>query len=80
MYICICNPFTDHDVTNHLKGLGEKKTSVKKTYAACSGAEKMNCGSCACEIKKIVDMHNQNITVNELSKKMSVLILESSSA
>ncbi len=68
MYICLCNPFTDKDVQEHLGDTG--KTTVKEVYAACSGGESMNCCSCACEMKAIVDTHNNALTINALSDQM----------
>jgi len=69
MYICICNPFTDKDVTNHL-GTSNTKTSVKQVYAACSGGEKMNCGTCACDLKSMVDQHNNALTIGHINNQM----------
>lgn len=57
MYICMCNPFTDKDLSNALKdGSAPKKTA--DLYKACSGGEKPNCGTCLCEIRERLDAHN----------------------
>ncbi len=69
MYVCMCNPFTDKDVSNHLLTLG-CKTTLGKTYQACSGGAKMNCGSCSCELKKMVDTHNNALTIENISDNM----------
>ncbi len=68
MYLCLCNPFTDKDVAAHLSVSG--KCSMKSVYSACSGGEKMNCGNCACELKSMVDTHNNALTISEISVQM----------
>lgn len=68
MYVCLCNPFTDKDVAAHLSASG--KSTIKSVYSACSGGEKMNCGNCACDLKSMVDTHNNTLTISDLSKKM----------
>lgn len=70
MYVCICNPFTDTDVRNYLQGIGEKKARVMDVYRSCSGEPKMNCGSCACELRGMVDKHNNTLTIDAISKDM----------
>ncbi len=69
MYVCLCNPFTDNDVNRHLSTT-VGKTSVKEVYAACSGGEKMNCGNCACDLKQMVDGHNNTKTISQISQDM----------
>lgn len=69
MYICICNPFTDTDVRNHLDTT-KKSERVKDVYAACSGGAEINCGTCIGELKMIVDIHNNTLTIGELSDQM----------
>ncbi len=70
MYVCLCNPFTDKDVAKHLdQNIG--KARVKDVYAACSGGENMNCGTCACTLKDIVDTHNNTITICDISDNMT---------
>lgn len=69
MYICLCNPFTDKDVMRHLDGVNQK-VKTKDVYKACSGGSSMNCGTCACELKSMVNDHNNNITINALTKDM----------
>ena len=69
MYICICNAFTDQDVQDHLDDLGQK-TRTEDVYTACSGGGEMRCGSCQCDLKAIVDMHNNTMTIREISKQM----------
>lgn len=69
MYICMCNPFTDKDVKKHFEESG-KKTTMVETYSACSGGEKMNCGSCTSSLKSMVDHHNNEITIRTLEKAL----------
>ena len=69
MYICMCNPFTDTDVRNHLDTT-KKSARVKDVYAACSGGSSINCGTCIPELKTIVDTHNNTLTIGELSDQM----------
>ncbi len=69
MYICMCNPFSDKDVAEHLDQ-NDGKTTVGRVYNACSGGEKMNCGSCSDELRSMVDEHNNKIIVNEISDNM----------
>lgn len=73
MYICICNPFTDKDVKDHLQSCAGK-TSVSSVYKACSGGEKMNCGNCACDLKDMVVQHNNVRTIENISDKIDLLI------
>lgn len=69
MYICICNPITDSMVSDHLKGTNTK-TSHIEVYKACSGGDIYNCGRCKPEMKKMVDTHNNKITVSNISDEM----------
>lgn len=73
MYVCICNPFTDKDVTKHLESHGQK-TTVSRVYSACTEGEKMNCGNCACDLKTMVAHHNNALTIETLSDKMEKVI------
>ena len=66
MYVCLCNPFTDRDVKEHLETLCDC-ARVKDVYTACSGGEAMNCGSCACALKQMVDHHNNTRSINTIS-------------
>lgn len=69
MYICICNPFTDKDVKKHLSSRATK-TTPGKVYSACTNGEKVNCGNCTCELKSMVDHHNNALTIKELNGEM----------
>tara|TARA_R110001592_G_scaffold20926_9_gene84627 strand:+ start:12687 stop:12929 length:243 start_codon:yes stop_codon:yes gene_type:complete len=69
MYVCICNPFTDQDVDQHLQSQC-CKTTVNATYTACTDGESMNCCSCAPLLKKMVDTHNNALTIEAMTDQM----------
>ena len=69
MYVCICNPFTEDDVEDHLESRC-CKTTVQETYSACSGGEDTNCCSCIPTLKKMVDTHNNTLTIRAISDQM----------
>jgi bacterioferritin-associated ferredoxin len=73
MYVCICNPFTDSDVEEHLETLS-CSTRLGSVYTACAGGESMNCGTCACTLKKMVDDHNSKIAVGKLSADLENVV------
>lgn len=73
MYVCICNPFTDSHVREHL-GTLDNVTRIKDVYESCSGGKAMNCGTCACELKKMVDDHNGTIAVSRISAAIEHVI------
>ncbi len=75
MYVCICNPFTDKDVNAYLV-TKTGKTNTKDVYTACSDGESMNCGTCACELKKMVDTHNNTQTIKALSDTLDKITLQ----
>jgi bacterioferritin-associated ferredoxin len=47
---------------------------MAEVYKACSGGEGMNCGSCACDLKKMVDDHNSKIAVHTLSEQINEVV------
>lgn len=57
MYICLCNPFNDKKVREHLEKT-QGRASVSDTYIACSNGEKPQCCSCLETLKDIVHTHN----------------------
>lgn len=73
MYVCICNPFTDSDVTDYLDTL-PGAARMNDVYKNCSGEDGMNCGRCACSLKKMVDDHNSKIAVGKLSADIGHLV------
>ncbi len=60
MFVCLCHPFSDKTVKKHLEE-GGTRSSVSKTYSACSGGEKPNCCQCLETLKDIVKTHNKTI-------------------
>lgn len=69
MYICICNTITESMVEDQLKTV-TSKTNHLDVYKACSDGESYNCGRCKPDMKKMVDRHNNTITVSDLSDEM----------
>jgi len=63
MYVCLCHPFSDKKVVEHLKAKNGGKTTVSDVYGACSGGEKPNCCQCLETLKGIVKNHNSGIPV-----------------
>ncbi|GJL85176.1 MAG: hypothetical protein DHS20C02_09510 [Micavibrio sp.] len=57
MYICLCHPFSDKKVQEHLENQ-DGTARVADVYEACSGGEKPNCCSCMETLKDIVKTHN----------------------
>ena len=58
MYVCLCNPFSDKKVREHLNG-SEGKARVSDVYTACTDGEKPQCCSCMQTLKDIVHSHNK---------------------
>jgi len=69
MYICLCNPFTDRDVSKFLESRFSK-TSVSEVYDACSGGASPNCCSCIEGLKDMVRQHNSQVTVQAIGAIM----------
>jgi bacterioferritin-associated ferredoxin len=69
MFICMCNPFTDRDVSRYLAGMRGKVT-VAGTYKACSGGESPQCGKCLCGLRDMVGDHNSRLTVRAMEDEM----------
>jgi bacterioferritin-associated ferredoxin len=61
MMICLCHPFSDKKVKEHLDRKGAS-CSVSEVYGACSGGEKPNCCSCLETLKDMVKAHNSTVT------------------
>jgi bacterioferritin-associated ferredoxin len=69
MYVCHCNPFTDHSVRDCLdKTPG--KASVSKVYKACSGGNGPNCGTCLPTLIGMIREHNANVEIRALEKNL----------
>jgi len=63
MFVCLCHPFSDKTVKQHLDSKGKNcKSSVSETYSVCSGGEKPNCCQCLETLKDIVKTHNKTVT------------------
>lgn len=61
MYICLCHPFSDKKVNEHLSNT-PGKTKVSTVYGACSDGNKPECCSCLQSLKDIVKTHNKKHT------------------
>ena len=60
MMICICNPFSDKKVREHLNSGGCCK--VSSVYTACSDGQKPQCCTCLETLKDMVKAHNNTVT------------------
>ncbi len=60
MMVCLCHPFSDKKVREHLSAKADK-CSVAKTYSACSGGNKPQCCSCLETVKELVQAHNSTV-------------------
>lgn len=69
MYVCLCNAITESMVENQLQTIGGK-TKHLDVYKGCTGGETYNCGRCKPMMKSMVDLHNNTITVSDLSCEM----------
>ncbi|MFN3701172.1 MAG: bacterioferritin-associated ferredoxin [Alphaproteobacteria bacterium] len=58
MYICLCHPFSDKKVREHLEK-SDGRVTVSNVYGACSNGEKPECCSCLQSLKEIVKTHNR---------------------
>lgn len=57
MMVCLCHPFSDKKVKDHLENGGCSKMS--SVYSTCSGGEKPNCCTCLETLKDMVKTHNR---------------------
>lgn len=60
MLICLCHPFSDKKVKEHLES-SNGKSSMSKTYGACSGGNAPQCCSCLETLKDMVKSHNKSV-------------------
>lgn len=60
MYICLCHPFSDKKVREHLSTT-QGKATVSNVYGACSNGEKPECCSCLQSLKDMVKTHNRTL-------------------
>lgn len=59
MYICLCHPFSDKKVKEHLSQTKGRAT-VSNVYGACSDGATPECCSCLQSLKDIVKTHNRS--------------------
>lgn len=58
MYVCLCHPFSDKKVKEHLSNTDGRAT-VSNVYGACSDGNKPECCSCLQSLKDMVKSHNR---------------------
>lgn len=63
MMVCLCHPFSDKKVKEHLSAQS-KGCTVARTYKACSGGEKPQCCTCLETVKEMVKAHNRKVCTN----------------
>lgn len=79
MYVCLCNPFSDKDVTNALRNPDIRNTPAQ-IYKACSGGVKPCCGSCVYAIKDMIVDHHATLGVQRLKDDLPETTLETIAA
>ena len=63
MMVCLCHPFNDKKVREHLSCKSGNST-VSETYGACSGGNKPQCCTCLETLKEMVKAHNRSMAEN----------------
>jgi bacterioferritin-associated ferredoxin len=58
MIVCLCNPFSDKKVRQHLERNPDVCCRVSDVYTACTEGQKPQCHSCIPTLKDIVRSHN----------------------
>lgn len=61
MIVCLCHPFSDKKVRQHLSCQSGAST-VAETYSACTGGKKPQCCTCLETVKAMVKDHNQTVS------------------
>lgn len=61
MMVCLCHPFSDKKIRQHLSCKSEGST-VSETYSACTEGEKPKCCTCLETVKEMVKAHNRTVT------------------
>lgn len=61
MIVCLCNPFSDKKVRQHLERNSGTCCKVADVYSACTDGEKPQCCSCLATLKDIVKAHNTTV-------------------
>ncbi|MGQ0528120.1 MAG: (2Fe-2S)-binding protein [Alphaproteobacteria bacterium] len=60
MMVCLCHPFSDKKVKEHLDCKSDS-SRVAEVYSSCSGGNKPQCCSCLETVKDMVKAHNRKI-------------------
>lgn len=60
MLVCLCHPFSDKKVREHLAGKNDK-CGMSEVYSACSEGNKPQCCTCLATLKDMVKSHNKSI-------------------
>lgn len=79
MYVCLCNPFSDKDVTRALENPCVRNTPAQ-IYKACSGGVKPCCGSCVCAIKDMIVDHHAALGVQRIKEDLPAAAFETIAA
>ncbi|MCC7305259.1 MAG: hypothetical protein IT558_03255 [Alphaproteobacteria bacterium] len=61
MIVCLCHPFSDKKVREHLSCKSGATSTVSETYGACSGGNKPQCCTCLETVKELVQAHNRTV-------------------
>ncbi len=62
MMVCLCHPFSDKKVREHLSEKDGKKCGMSEVYSTCSGGNKPQCCTCLETLKDMVKSHNKTAT------------------
>lgn len=60
MIVCLCHPFNDKKVRDHLQSRG-CSARVAEVYGACADGNKPQCCSCLETLKDMVKAHNKTV-------------------
>jgi bacterioferritin-associated ferredoxin len=61
MMVCLCHPFSDKKVREHLSAKDGKKCGMSEVYSTCSGGNKPQCCTCLETLKDMVKSHNKGV-------------------
>jgi len=56
MYVCLCNGVTDSQIKSAIKNGCDSYAKIRQTLSVAN-----QCGRCACEIKKMVNLNEQTL-------------------
>ena len=54
MMVCLCHPFSDKKVREHLSAKDGAKCGMSEVYSTCSGGNKPQCCTCLETLKDMV--------------------------